>query len=201
VPYLIQFPNRRPIFCALTTEAAAHYHGNGRHFCLLYCLSSSKRNTTVWTALYEVRHSYCRLSLRRNNKIVYWLWQLCANKFFANTTPTKRNISSKPLNPFKYMNKQQGRFMVGEATLLTRETHDVLWHVERELNISRSTQQRLWRKKKQLFWGNVSTTYGTKAYYRPDDGGSVHLWNVGLLQQNYTALCPRRLSFPYSPPW
>jgi hypothetical protein len=29
---------------------------------------------------------------------------------------------------------------------------------------------------------------------RPDDGGSTHLWNVGLLQRDYTALCPRRPS-------
>jgi hypothetical protein len=28
----------------------------------------------------------------------------------------------------------------------------------------------------------------------PDDEGSTHLWNVGLLQQHYTALHPRRLS-------
>jgi hypothetical protein len=27
----------------------------------------------------------------------------------------------------------------------------------------------------------------------PDDGGSTHLRNVGLLQQDYTALHPRRL--------
>jgi hypothetical protein len=27
----------------------------------------------------------------------------------------------------------------------------------------------------------------------PDDGCSTHLWNVGLLQRNYTALWPRRL--------
>jgi hypothetical protein len=27
----------------------------------------------------------------------------------------------------------------------------------------------------------------------PDDGGSTHLWNVGQLQCDYTALHPRRL--------
>jgi hypothetical protein len=32
-------------------------------------------------------------------------------------------------------------------------------------------------------------------------GGSAHLWNVGLLQRDYTALYPRRLSSSYSPPW
>jgi hypothetical protein len=30
--------------------------------------------------------------------------------------------------------------------------------------------------------------------HRPVDGGSTHLWNVGLLQRDYTALYPRRLS-------
>jgi hypothetical protein len=29
--------------------------------------------------------------------------------------------------------------------------------------------------------------------HRPDDGGSTHLWNVGQLQRDYTALHPRRL--------
>jgi hypothetical protein len=36
---------------------------------------------------------------------------------------------------------------------------------------------------------------------RPDDGGSMHLWNVVLHQQGYTALYPRWLSSLYSPPW
>jgi hypothetical protein len=30
-------------------------------------------------------------------------------------------------------------------------------------------------------------------HHRPDDRGSMHLWNVGLLQQDYTVLYPRRL--------
>jgi hypothetical protein len=30
---------------------------------------------------------------------------------------------------------------------------------------------------------------------RPRDGGSMHLWNVSLLQRDYTALYPRRLSY------
>jgi hypothetical protein len=30
---------------------------------------------------------------------------------------------------------------------------------------------------------------------RPDDGGSMHLWNVGLLWQDYTAIYLRRLNF------
>jgi hypothetical protein len=32
-------------------------------------------------------------------------------------------------------------------------------------------------------------------------GGSPHLWNVGLLQQDYTALYPIRSLSSYSPPW
>jgi hypothetical protein len=35
--------------------------------------------------------------------------------------------------------------------------------------------------------------------HRPDDGGSTHLWNVGLLQKEYTLLYPRRLSYSNSP--
>jgi hypothetical protein len=31
--------------------------------------------------------------------------------------------------------------------------------------------------------------------HRPDDGGTAHLWYVGLLQREYTAQFPRRLSF------
>jgi hypothetical protein len=34
---------------------------------------------------------------------------------------------------------------------------------------------------------------------RPDDGGSTHLWNVGLLRRDYAALYPIRLSSSYSP--
>jgi hypothetical protein len=30
--------------------------------------------------------------------------------------------------------------------------------------------------------------------HNPDDGGRMHLWKVGLLQQDYTALYIRRLS-------
>jgi hypothetical protein len=35
----------------------------------------------------------------------------------------------------------------------------------------------------------------------PGDGGITHLWNVDLLQRDYTAPCPRRLSFSYSSQW
>jgi hypothetical protein len=38
-------------------------------------------------------------------------------------------------------------------------------------------------------------------HQHPDDGGSSNLWNVGLLQRDYTALHPRRLSSSYSPQW
>jgi hypothetical protein len=34
-----------------------------------------------------------------------------------------------------------------------------------------------------------------------DDGSNIHLWNVGRLQRDYTALHPRRLSSSQSPPW
>jgi hypothetical protein len=33
------------------------------------------------------------------------------------------------------------------------------------------------------------------------DGGSTHVWNVGLVQRGYTALYPRRLTSLFSPPW
>jgi hypothetical protein len=35
---------------------------------------------------------------------------------------------------------------------------------------------------------------------RPDDGGSTHLCNVGLLQRDYTALHSRKLLYSRSPP-
>jgi hypothetical protein len=34
----------------------------------------------------------------------------------------------------------------------------------------------------------------------PDDGGGMHLWNIGLLQRDYKALCTRSLS-SYLPIW
>jgi hypothetical protein len=36
--------------------------------------------------------------------------------------------------------------------------------------------------------------------HHQDDGGSTHLWNVGILQRDYTVLHPKKLS-SYSPPW
>jgi hypothetical protein len=38
-------------------------------------------------------------------------------------------------------------------------------------------------------------------YRSSDDGDSTHLWNVCLLQRDYTALYPRKLSSSYSPFW
>jgi hypothetical protein len=37
--------------------------------------------------------------------------------------------------------------------------------------------------------------------YRADDGGSMHIWNIGKLLPNYTAQHPRRLLSSYSLPW
>jgi hypothetical protein len=31
------------------------------------------------------------------------------------------------------------------------------------------------------------------AFHHPDDGVSMHVWNIGLLQRDYTALYPRRV--------
>jgi hypothetical protein len=39
-----------------------------------------------------------------------------------------------------------------------------------------------------------------RATFHPNDGGSTHLWNVGLLR-DCTALYPRRLSSSCLPPW
>jgi hypothetical protein len=38
-------------------------------------------------------------------------------------------------------------------------------------------------------------------HHRSDDGGCTHLWNVGIIQRDYTTLYPRKLSFSYSQPW
>jgi hypothetical protein len=37
--------------------------------------------------------------------------------------------------------------------------------------------------------------------WRPDDGCSTHVWNIGILQRDYTALYPRRLQSSDSTPW
>jgi hypothetical protein len=39
----------------------------------------------------------------------------------------------------------------------------------------------------------VRTASEIRVIYRPDDGGSTHIWNVGPIQSDYTALHPRRL--------
>jgi hypothetical protein len=38
-------------------------------------------------------------------------------------------------------------------------------------------------------------------HHQGDDRGSTHLWNVGPLQRDYTALHPRKPKTSYSPPW
>jgi hypothetical protein len=38
-------------------------------------------------------------------------------------------------------------------------------------------------------------------HHGDEDGGSTHLWNVDLLQRDYKALYPRRLSSSCLPPW
>jgi hypothetical protein len=38
-------------------------------------------------------------------------------------------------------------------------------------------------------------------HHHPGKGCCTHLWNVGLLHRDYTALYHRRLSSSYSPPW
>jgi hypothetical protein len=38
-------------------------------------------------------------------------------------------------------------------------------------------------------------------HYRPDDGGSTNLWNVGRHSIKNTAVHPRRFCASYSPPW
>jgi hypothetical protein len=56
-----------------------------------------------------------------------------------------------------------------------------------------------------VFWDvalcSLVEVYRHFTTYRPDDGGSKHLWNVGKLLPDYTAQHPRRHSFSYLPPW
>jgi hypothetical protein len=74
--------------------------------------------------------------------------------------------------------------------------------------VSGSICTRLWRGKSlsgvEIWWSKPSAvnflTEISQTFYvivisddRPDDGGSTHRWNVGLLQRYYTALHPRRL--------
>jgi hypothetical protein len=42
---------------------------------------------------------------------------------------------------------------------------------------------------------------GHYLHHHHDDEYSMHLWNVGLLQRDHTALFPTMLSPSYSPPW
>jgi hypothetical protein len=57
-----------------------------------------------------------------------------------------------------------------------------------------------------VYFKEAASTSETSVYFKqaswgPDDGGSNHLWNVGIYQWDYTALYTRRLSSSYSPPW
>jgi hypothetical protein len=48
----------------------------------------------------------------------------------------------------------------------------------------------------------ADSSFRARLIHRPDDGGSTHLWNVGLLQRDYTALHPTRLETPNrTEPW
>jgi hypothetical protein len=59
------------------------------------------------------------------------------------------------------------------------------------LQIKRSVLMR------QASVSEVSTASIIRVIHRPDGGGSTRLWNVSLIQREYTALFPRRLSSSY----
>jgi hypothetical protein len=44
--------------------------------------------------------------------------------------------------------------------------------------------------------GSPGGDYEDDRHHWLDDGGSTHLWNIGLLKRDYIALCPRNLSSP-----
>jgi hypothetical protein len=64
------------------------------------------------------------------------------------------------------------------------------WHMYSGVNYLRLYRNRL--SKWNLGWPMGNSPGG--------GGGSTHLWNVGQLQRDYTALHSRRLT-SYSPPW
>jgi hypothetical protein len=49
----------------------------------------------------------------------------------------------------------------------------------------------------KVFWDVVPCSH---AIHRSDDGGSMHLWNIGRLQHDYMVLHPRRLNFMVQSP-
>jgi hypothetical protein len=64
-----------------------------------------------------------------------------------------------------------------------------------------ASHQRLGFLKMAAFWdiaqytGKLSEVSDVLPHHRPDNGGSMHLRNVGLLLQNHTASYHRRLQF------
>jgi len=46
-----------------------------------------------------------------------------------------------------------------------------------------------------------SDFYGPPALLQPEDGGSIDLWNIGILPQHCTASQPRRPRLETPPPW
>jgi hypothetical protein len=47
----------------------------------------------------------------------------------------------------------------------------------------------------------LQLTFRSRLVHLPDYWGSTHFWNVGLIQRDYTALYPRKLSPSHLPPW
>jgi hypothetical protein len=64
-----------------------------------------------------------------------------------------------------------------------------------------ASHQRIGFLKMAAFWdvaqytGNLSEVSNVLPHHRPDNGSSMHLRNVGLLLQEYTASYHRRLQF------
>jgi hypothetical protein len=64
-----------------------------------------------------------------------------------------------------------------------------------------ATSPRRWRQNGPLKrWYPTITLHGVRTQ-KTEDGGSMDLWNVGILPQHYTASEPRRPRLETSPPW
>jgi hypothetical protein len=64
-------------------------------------------------------------------------------------------------------------------------------------DVPASTKFRLWgfRFSRRRVWKWEPYVRGAYCIrHQGDDGGSTHFWNVGLIQRDYTAVYPRRLS-------